>query len=147
MAGGRPSKFKKEFIKQAEILCRLGATDKELAEFFEVEETTINNWKIEHPEFFESLKNGKNEADELVEKSLFQRAKGYSHEAVKIFNHEGQALEVPYTEHYPPDTTACIFWLKNRRREQWRDRQEHELTPKGQEQLAAILEVVRKVAK
>jgi len=145
MAGGRPSKFKKEFIKQAEMLCRLGATDKELAEFFEVNLDTIYEWKNTQADFSDALKNGKSEADDLVEKSLFQRANGYSHQAVKIFNHEGQALEVPYTEHYPPDTTACIFWLKNRRREQWRDRQEHELTPKGQEQLAAILEIVRKV--
>jgi hypothetical protein len=33
---------------------------------------------------------------------------------------------VPYTEHYPPDTTACIFWPKNRRRDKWRDKHEIE---------------------
>ena len=59
---------------------------------------------------------------EVAEK-LFRRATGYSHEAVKIVA-DAKTKEqhiVPYVEHYPPDTTACIFWLKNRRPEAWRD--------------------------
>lgn len=56
---GRPTYFKEEYVELAYKYCLLGATDKDLAQFFEVTETTINNWKNDHPEFFESIKKGK----------------------------------------------------------------------------------------
>ncbi|MCO1336452.1 hypothetical protein MO867_19140 [Microbulbifer sp. OS29] len=115
----RRTSYKEEFAEQAEKLCKLGLTDKELGEFFEVTEQTINNWKNKHPEFFESIKRGKNLADANVAESLFRRACGYSHEAVKIMQHNGNPIVQEYTEHYPPDTTACLAWLHNRQREKW----------------------------
>ena len=121
---GRPSKYKEEFPEQARKLCLLGATDKDLARFFGVTESTLNEWKKVHPEFSESLKAGKELADAVVAESLFNRAKGYSHEAVKILVVGGQVERVPYTEHYPPDATSMIFWLKNRRPDLWRDKPE-----------------------
>lgn len=121
---GRPSRYRKEYDEQAHKLCLLGATDRELADFFGVSEQTINAWKAAHPSFLESLKSGKDVADQRVAESLYHRALGYSHDAVKIFNDQGAPLVVPYVEHYPPDTTAAIFWLKNRRPAHWRDRQE-----------------------
>lgn len=124
----RPSKFKPEFVEQARKLAQLGATDREIADFFEVCEATLNRWKADFPELCASLKSGKTEADDRVERSLYHRALGYKHDAVKIFNSNGVALEVPYVEHFPPDTTAAIFWLKNRRPEQWRDKVQQELT-------------------
>ena len=119
---GRPSKFKPEYVEQARKLTQLGATDREVAEFFNVSEQTLNTWKHVHPEFLVSLKLGKETADRRVEQSLYRRAVGYSYDAEKIFTYEGQPVRVPYVEHVPPDTTACIFWLKNRRRDLWRDR-------------------------
>lgn len=124
MAGGRPSKFKPEFCKQATKLCRLGATNKDLANFFEVHVDTIAEWINQHPEFSESLKKGKALADAEVADKLFKRATGYSHKALKWFSHEGQSWSEEYIERYPPDTTACIFWLKNRRPDLWRDKVE-----------------------
>lgn len=123
---GRPSKFKPEMVEQGRRLCQLGATDREIADFFHVSESTLNLWKLEHREFSESLKLGKDVPDERVEKSLYRRALGYSHDAVKIFADPKTGAEqiVPFTEHYPPDTTAAIFWLKNRKPAEWRDRQE-----------------------
>ena len=64
MAGGHPTDYKPEYPEQARKLCLLGYTDVELAGFFEVCERTINNWKVEHPEFLQSIKSGKVEADE-----------------------------------------------------------------------------------
>lgn len=131
---GRPTSYKPEYAEQAQKLCLLGATDKDLAAFFEVEERTINRWKISQPEFCQSLKDGKEQADARVAESLFHRALGYSHDAVKIItvaqgDNRGSVVEqVPYTEHYPPDTTAAIFWLKNRRPEQWREKSEVSVT-------------------
>ena len=87
----------------------------------------INKWKLDFVEFREALKSGKGPADDRVERSLFHRALGYSYDAVKIFcNRAGEVTKVPYREHVPPDTTACIFWLKNRRSKEWRDVQKHE---------------------
>ncbi len=124
---GRPTRFKQEYCEQVEKLCRLGATDAQIADFFGVGKTTINTWKRKHPEFLASLKRGKLIADMKVADALYRRALGYSHEAVRIFMPAGAEKPVyaSYTEHYPPDTTACIFWLKNRRPDLWRDRKEH----------------------
>jgi hypothetical protein len=106
--------------------CALGATDSDLADLFDVAITTIDNWKLAHPEFMGSLKLAKDERDTKVEHSLFERATGYEHRAVKIFNEKGVSFEHEYIERYPPDTTAMIFWLKNRQPAKWRDRQEVE---------------------
>jgi hypothetical protein len=130
---GRPSKFKPEFIEQARKLAELGATDREAAEFFDVDERTLHRWKHENPAFCQSLKVGKETADARVEQSLYRRALGYSHDAVKIaVNAQGEVTQVPFTEHYPPDTTAAIFWLKNRKPGEWRDVKAQELSgPNG----------------
>lgn len=125
---GRPSKYKPEFAEQAYKLCLLGATDAQLADFFEVNEATINRWKDSKTDFCEALKNGKERADAVIAESLFHRAKGYSHPEDKIFNDNGTPLIVPTTKHYPPDTAACIFWLKNRRKKDWREKHEVDLS-------------------
>lgn len=126
--GGAPTKYDVKYNKQAYKLCLLGYTDKELADFFEVDEATINNWKIKHPKFFESMKKGKADADTNVALSLYKRANGYSHAEVdvKVVDHE--IIQTPLTKHYPPDTAAAIFWLKNRQPKKWRDKQEVENT-------------------
>jgi hypothetical protein len=128
----RPSKFKAEFVEQARKLAYLGATDREAADFFGVTEQTINNWKSTNAEFFEALKVGKETADARVEQSLYRRALGYTHDAVKIMTVDGAVVQTPYVEHYPPDTTAAIFWLKNRRADRWRDVKAQEVSgPNG----------------
>ena len=124
---GRPSLYRPECPTQAEKLCLLGATDADLAEFFEVSESTINLWKQEHPEFSESIKKGKTLADTQVAEKLFQRATGYVCDDVHISNYQGTITATPIKKHYPPDTTAAIFWLKNRQKGKWRDRQEHDV--------------------
>ncbi|MFT9364830.1 MAG: helix-turn-helix domain-containing protein [Gluconobacter sp.] len=125
---GRPTAFLDRYCEEARKLCLLGATDSDLADFFDVSERTINAWKEEYPEFLQSIKKGKILADATVAERLYKRATGYEHDAVKIFNSEGQPLIVPYTERYAPDTTAAIFWLKNRQRDKWRDKQDFEHT-------------------
>lgn len=126
----RPSKYNPDYPKQTLKLCRLGATDKELADFFGVAESTLNKWKEDYPEFSESLKEGKGLADAEVADKLYKRATGYEHAAVKIVANAntGQEHIVNYTERYPPDTTAAIFWLKNRRPDLWRDKTEQQLS-------------------
>jgi hypothetical protein len=75
------------------------------------------------------MEHGREIADNAVTRSLYQRATGYDHKAVKVFlrKDDGEPVHATYVEHCPPDVTACIFWLKNRQRVLWRDvnRTEH----------------------
>lgn len=119
---GRPTKFTPAMLKQARFLAARGATDAELADFFEVSESTLNLWKLKHSEFSESLKEGKDIADCRVQAALFQRAVGYSHPDTHVSNHQGTVTVTQIMKHYPPETTAAIFWLKNRRPAEWRDK-------------------------
>lgn len=133
---GRPTKYQDSYPEQAEKLCKLGATDAELADFFNVVESTLNLWKVEYPEFSEAIKAGKTLADANVADRLYQRAMGFEHdsEEIKVVSDgqgAGSSIErVPIRKIYPPDTTAAIFWLKNRQRDKWRDKTETELTGK-----------------
>ena len=131
MAGGRPTKYKLEYNEQVYKLCLLGATDKELATFFNICNATIENWKQTEPEFLVSLKKGKEEADSKVVKKLLERATGYEHKEDKFFVIDGEVVTQKTTKHYPPDTTALIFWLKNRRPKNWRDKTEQKVTVSG----------------
>jgi DNA-binding XRE family transcriptional regulator len=127
MAGGRPSKYKEEYAEQAYKLCLLGATDKSLADFFEVSEQTLNAWKSQQPKFLESLKRGKEIADATVAQKLYHRAIGYEHPEIITATHQGQITDtMEVTKHYAPDPTAAIFWLKNRKPKEWRDKQDIE---------------------
>lgn len=124
---GRPSSYHSRFCKPAKALCELGATDQQLAEYFEVCVQTIWAWKNERKEFFNATKLGKDSADYRVERSLYERAVGYSHpqEEIKVVScglGESEIVRVPTIKHYPPDPASMIFWLKNRRPKEWRDK-------------------------
>lgn len=122
--GGRPSLYKPEYAEQAKKLCLLGATDQEMADFFKVALSTLNLWKLRHPEFSESLSEGKQIADARVVRSLYQQAIGYEQDEVKIFmpaNAE-KPVYAPFRAKVAPNVTAAIFWLKNRDKDNWRDR-------------------------
>lgn len=121
---GRPSAFREEFIERAHKLAMTGATDVQVADSFGVSETTLNNWKRKFPAFLTALKKGKDDADDQVIASLFHRATGYSHPDVHVSNYQGEITVTPLVKHYPPDTTAAIFWLKNRKPRDWRDKTE-----------------------
>ena len=151
MAGGAPTLYREEFNELAYNYCLLGATDKELAEFFKVAEQTVNNWKVEYPEFFESITRGKGLADANVAKSLYHRAVGYEHPELITATFQGQITDtMEVTKHYPPDTVAAQFWLKNRRPNQWRDKFDVDVTPKQDyptlEEIDARLERLRLMA-
>jgi hypothetical protein len=122
---GRPTDYDPAYCEQVEKFCRLGATDAEVADFFAVVESTVNLWKIKHPEFSEALKRGRVIADLEVANSLYRRATGYSSETEKIIGKGESQRVVKVKVVVEPDTTAQIFWLKNRRKAHWRDRHEH----------------------
>lgn len=100
----------------------------EIADFFGVDVRTLYRWKGEHEAFCQALKSGKDEADDRVERSLFARANGYEHDEVDIRVVAGGIVQTPIRKYYPPDTTAAIFWLKNRKPGDWRETKAVELT-------------------
>jgi hypothetical protein len=137
----RPEKWKDEYLRIVERACALGATDVDIADMLGVSVRTIYNWRQTKPELCEAMKGGKEAPDDRVERSLYQKAVGYTFDSVKIFQHQGEIIEAPYREHVPPDTTAAIFWLKNRRPDLWRDKQNHEITGKDGEPLVRANEL------
>lgn len=120
--GGRPLLYRKEYDTQVQKLARLGATEKQMADFFEVSEETITHWKRTRPEFLRCLAEGRLAADAEVADTLFRRAVGFSRKAVKIFGDakSGRSLKVEHREYFPPDVQAIIFWLTNRQRQLWK---------------------------
>ncbi|HKI60714.1 MAG TPA: hypothetical protein VKA31_00325 [Mariprofundaceae bacterium] len=124
--GGRKSSYQKQFAKVAQKMCELGATDREIAEALGIAEPTLHGWRAKHVEFSEALKAGKTPADDRVERSLYHKAVGYTFASEKVFQFQGEIVRAKTVEHVPPSDTAAIFWLKNRRKDEWRDRTDHE---------------------
>lgn len=104
---------------------RDGLTDEQLAEKMEISPSTLYEWKVKYPEISEALKKGKEIVDIQVENALLKRALGYEYmeERVEISDKDGRKV-IQTTKTVPPDTTAQIFWLKNRRPDKWRDKPE-----------------------
>jgi hypothetical protein len=125
---GRPSSYKTEFAKQARNLCLLGATNEDLADFFDVAVSTVDLWIKEREDFSGSVKEGRVTADAKVARRLYERACGYSHPEERLFQVGDSYIRVDTVKHYPPDTAAAFIWLKNRRRGQWTDRTEQHHT-------------------
>lgn len=141
---GRPSKYREELNDQVYKLSLLGLTDAEMANVFGVTENTFNNWKAQYPKFFVSIKEGKEIADSNVADRLYQRAMGFEHdsEEIKVVSDGsglGSSIErVKVRKIYPPDATAAIFWLKNRQKAKWRDKQEHGFTDEDGKDLNTV---------
>lgn len=116
---GHPA-YKPEFVKQAKMLCELGATNAELAAAFDVSVFAIKDWQVRHREFGEACRVGKDAADDRVEAALYSRAVGYTFDSEKVFMTKGgDVVRVPTKEHVPPDVKAAHLWLLSRRREDW----------------------------
>ena len=120
---GQCQKYQIEYAEQAYKLCLLGITDNELADFFNVSIDTFNKWQGRYKELAKAVKEGMQLADAAVAERLYQRALGFSHESVTTYNEDGSPGKITY-KHYPPDTSAAIFWLKNRQMEKWGKREE-----------------------
>jgi len=128
---GNPTKFNPQIAEVANRLASKGYDDVQISEIIGICPRTLYYWKGRHADFLQSLKENKENADDLVEASLFRRATGYYHEEEKLFydGKLGYVHRETTVKHYPPDTSAAIFWLKNRRRDQWRDSSQEPTEP------------------
>lgn len=140
--GGRPTLYKEEYVDKVFKLCLLGAIDTEIADFFEVDVDTIYEWKKKHIEFSEAIKKGKLEADMQIAQSLYNRAKGYSIQKAHTFKLRNHTNGVGFTEELktvmveefiPPDNTSMFYWLNNRQRAYWKQRQDIDHTTNGKD--------------
>ena len=111
-------------INVSRMIGRLGGTDEQLAEALGISRRALAYRKKKDAELFHTLKEAKAEADSKVEKALFEKATGYTCNDYHVSQFEGRITLTPVKKHYPPDVTACIFWLKNRKPEALRGRAE-----------------------
>jgi transposase len=110
-------------------MARTGMTDDEIADELGIDRSTLYRWKKSHKPFCDALKKGKQTPDEKVVASLFERAIGYEYEEVKTVHEGTKLVKVERTTKFVnADVTACIFWLKNRKPEEWRDKRDHEIS-------------------
>ena len=120
--GGRPTEYRDAYADLARKLCLLlGATDRDLADFFDVDERTINRWKKVHPEFCQSIREGKLIADTNVVSRLYDRAVGMSIVKTHFSTYQGDVTAVEYLEQIPPDVKAQSLWLRNRQGDHWKE--------------------------
>lgn len=129
-SAGRSTKYNDIFESQAESLALLGWTMEQIAEHFGVSERTLRSWRSRHKSFGDTIKRSAALADGEVARSLHQRAIGYAHDDLHICSVAGQVVITPVRKYYPPDTSACIFWLKNRQPKLWKDKVESEVSGK-----------------
>jgi DNA-binding XRE family transcriptional regulator len=132
----------KEKLIQVEAWCRDGLTDEQIAHNLGISKDTFYRFKKEHNDFSDSLKRGKEVVDIEVENALYKKAIGYTYEEVTR-----EPIRDPDTGEYrlevtkivkkevQPDTTAQIFWLKNRKPAEWRDKHEQEVEITGLPQI------------
>ncbi|WP_330651598.1 transposase [[Clostridium] colinum] len=116
-----------EGLLKIEDWARQGLTDEQIAVKMAISTTTLYAWKNKYTEISETLKKGKEIVDIQVENALLKRALGYTTTEKKVKKEYGEITEeITITKEIPPDPTSAIFWLKNRRPEQWREKREVE---------------------
>jgi hypothetical protein len=140
MAGGRPTVYKPDYAEIARHACMLGACNETLAERFEVSRRTIDNWIATLPEFGDAVRHGREVADESVVATLYARATGMERKSIKVVEGDGAPVTTTHTVQALPDVRACMFWLRNRRPEQWRENHAPAEDPYGGRDLAQELE-------
>lgn len=135
--------LKPEGLLKLEGWARDGLTDEQIARNIGISRETLNQWKNKFSDISDTLKRGKEIVDRQVENALLKRALGYDYEEVSEKYEGGALTEKKVTKkHVIPDTTAQIFWLKNRKPDEWRDKQNVEISGLAEEQskLSELLE-------
>lgn len=127
-----------EGLTLLESWARDGLTDEQLAHNMGIARSTLNEWKNKFTGISDALKKGKAVVDIQVENALLKRALGYSYDEVTIEETADVMKRKVTTKTVAPDTTAQIFWLKNRKPEAWRDRRDIGATNENGELLHLI---------
>jgi hypothetical protein len=129
---GRPTLYDERLHAIAGNLAKLGLIDDEIADALGIARSTLYEWKNRYPDFSDAINGGKVLADAVVVSKLYDRACGaewVEQQAFKVRRGSDEEVEVVDVRRAsPPDTAACIFWLKNRQPKHWRDRVEESVS-------------------
>jgi hypothetical protein len=149
---GRPTSYEPEFAEIAKAMCEAGATDWDLALRFGVARPTINRWKLEHAEFRDSVRLGKDSANENVKRSFYELAVGYNFEKVELHSFQGQVTQTTVTEHIPPNLGAIKAFLAARVPDEFGKIDDEAAARKREAEIAAqaagmtAIEIARRIA-
>jgi len=148
--GGAPTKYHERFNDEVFKLCLLGAIDEDIADFFNIKKSTLNNWKKRHPKFMASITRGKIDADANVAKSLYESATGFKCKKDLVFKVKAgkgkEKLEkMTIEEQMPPDYRSISFWLRNRQPDKFREKVDVEHA--GEVEIIRIIDDIPKDAK
>lgn len=138
MAKSKAEKWLEPYgLLRIEGWARDGLTEEQIAKNMGVSRSTLSDYKVKYPDILRAIKNSKEVADREVENALFNKATGYTvklKKPMKVRHVEYDEVSgrkvaeyerIEYIEeevHVPADTTAQIFWLKNRKPNEWRDK-------------------------
>lgn len=111
---GRPSSYTPDLARQAELICRLGATDAQLAEILDVHPDTLRRWRSRHPAFAAATRAGRAIADLQVTMGLYRAAIGYEHKETRVSVLRGKPFSIEITRHQHPQVAAALQWLRVR---------------------------------
>lgn len=120
----RPEYTPEAWDDRARRCAAMGATLADIALILGIGLTTVKRWQRTHQSFAEAVQVGRKAADELVKRSLYEKAVGYTFTEEVAFKSGSEVKVVTLTKQREPDTIAAIFWLKNREPENWKDRTE-----------------------
>lgn len=122
----------KEGLIKIEGFAKDGLSEEQIAHNMGIVSSTLRKWKNDYVAISAALKRGKEVVDREVENSLHKRANGFTQKIKKVrFDRDGEMIEYEEEVYFPPDPTSMIFWLKNRKPKEWRDKQEHDLNHNG----------------
>ena len=122
--GGRPIKYNEGMNKTVYNLGLLKAKNTQIADSLGINIDTLSEWRKKYKRFSEALSKGREDADGLVAKNLFQNATGFSVNETDIRVIDGKIVKTTIRKNFAPNVTAQIFWLKNRQPDAWKDKQE-----------------------
>lgn len=128
MAGGRPNLYETEWKDRLALVqgwARDGLSNEQIATNMGISVKTLYEWQNKYSEFREALKKGKEVVDREVENALLKRAMGYTYTEIREeTDPDGNVRVIKTVKEVQPDTTAQIFWLKNRKPAEWRDKKD-----------------------
>lgn len=121
---GYPSRYRsKLYDRVTGTLAAQGYTHVQMAEAIGISRQTFDVWRKDNPTFAKAIINGKKDADEVVIQSLYKSACGYCYEDIHVTSFRGKVIQTPIIKYQHPNPTSMIFWLKNRDKANWSDKQ------------------------
>lgn len=135
-----------EGLLKLEGWARDGLTDEQIAENMGINKATLYRWKEKYCDICDTLKRGKEVVDLQVENALLKRALGYEYEEVSKKYESGTLTEKKVIKkQVVPDTTAQIFWLKNRQPDKWKDKQDVQVSGELKEEQTKLDDLIRQI--